>query len=228
MQKKTTVLFILTAIIVSGLSIYAYQKMMNKPDVAITPKESMTPKSTLTIIAFGDSLTAGYGVTLEESYPAILEKKLNEQNILATVINMGASGETTEIALERLDFVSKQNPDLVLLGLGANDMLRSLSPEKAKANLEEIIIYFKERNKQVILLGMKSVATNGSAYSASFDSIYPSLAEKYSLPLIPFFLEGVALNKSLNTGDGIHPNYLGYQKIVTDNILPIVLPYLKK
>ena len=193
-----------------------------------TIQKPTAPKTTLTIVAFGDSLTAGYGVSLAESYPTILEQKLREENISAKVINMGVSGETTDIALERLDFVNDQNPDIILLGLGANDMLRSLPPENAKANLEKMIVYFKEKNRKVVLLGMKSTTTNGSAYRTSFDAIYPDLAKKYSLPLVPFFLDGVVLRASFNTSDGIHPNSLGYQKIVSENILPVLLPYLKK
>ena len=212
------IIFILIAIF------FVYKSTTNTETEKNTIQKPTAPQSTLTIVAFGDSLTAGYGVSLGESYPTILEQKLHEQNISAKVINMGVSGETTDIALERLDFVNDQNPDIILLGLGANDMLRSLPPENTKANLEKMIVYFKEKNRKVVLLGMKSTATNGSAYRASFDAIYPDLAKKYSLPIVPFFLDGVVLRASFNTSDGIHPNKLGYQKIVSENILPVLLP----
>ena len=197
------------------------------PALKETSQKPTTIKPSLIIVAFGDSLTAGYGVPLNESYPFILEQKLREQNIEATVINMGVSGETTEIALERLDFVNAQNPSIVLLGLGANDMLRSMSPENAKANLEKMILYFKDKNVKVVLLGMKSTITNGKTYRTSFDAIYPDLAKKHSLPLVPFFLEGVVLRSSLNIADGIHPNFAGYEKIVSENVLPVLVKVLK-
>lgn len=179
------------------------------------------------IVAFGDSLTAGYGVSLDESYPSLLENKLKELNSNIQVINMGVSGEVTTAGIERVDFVLSQKPSLVLLGLGANDMLRASSPVKTRDNLEIIINRFKDANIPVILLGMKSVASNGEEYRALFDPIYPSLAQKYNLPLVPFFLEGVALNPALNTNDGIHPNKSGYEKIINDNILPVLLPILE-
>lgn len=181
-----------------------------------------------TIIAFGDSLTAGYGVELSESYPSILETKLQEANFQAKVINMGVSGETTSMALERITFIKEQMPDVVLLGIGANDMLRALPPEEAKKNIETIIKSFQEAGIPVVLLGMKSVATNGSAYRESFDGLYPTLAKEYDIPLVPFFLEDVVLNPTRNISDGIHPNKVGYEIIVEKNILPVLLPYLKQ
>jgi acyl-CoA thioesterase-1 len=191
-------------------------------------EETQATSTTLTLVSFGDSLTAGYGVALSESYPSILEKRLQENGISVTILNMGVSGETTSMALERLNFVLQQNPDIVLLGLGANDMLRGLPPEQARANLETMVQFFQKNNTKVVLLGMEAVATNGASYRKEFNTIYPDLAKKYSLPLVPFFLDGVALNQSLNIDDGIHPNRAGYEKIVDKNILPILLPYLKK
>lgn len=229
MQKNKTIIITLLVIVFSAFFIFFMYKNNNNLSSADSPSKKITKEESLiTIVAFGDSLTAGYGVSLEESYPKILEQKLNEQNISVKVINMGVSGETTEIALERLDFINNQNPDIILLGIGANDMLRSLPPEKTKINIEKIINYFQEKNKGIILLGMKSINTNGPKYRESFNSIYTDLSKKYSLPLVPFFLEGVALNETLNISDGIHPNYLGYQKIVSDNIIPIIIPYLEK
>jgi acyl-CoA thioesterase-1 len=222
---KLALVFLVIAIVPF---IFVYKTSTDKVVIdSKVPVKIDTEKKSLTIVAFGDSLTAGYGVSIEESYPAILEKKLNEYNIPSKVINMGVSGETTEIALERLDFVNNQNPDYVLIGLGANDMLRSMPPEKAKENLEKIIIFFKEKDRKIILLGMNSFPTNGAAYIKAFNSIYSDLSQKYSLPLVPFFLEGVALRREFNLSDGIHPNYSGYQKIVDDNLLPVILKYIK-
>lgn len=181
-----------------------------------------------TIVAFGDSLTAGYGVSLNESYPSMLEKELQKKISNVKVINMGVSGETTTAALERIDFVLSQKPNLVLLGLGANDMLRSSSPATAKKNLRAILQKFKDANIPVVLLGMKSVANNGKEYAAEFDSIYPPLAKEFNVQLVSFFLEGVALDPSLNTSDGIHPNKAGYEKIIQQNILPVLDPLLSR
>lgn len=189
-----------------------------------TPEE----KKEFTIAAFGDSLTAGYGVDITESYPYVLEQKLKEEGFSVKVINMGVSGETTSGGVERVAFVLEQNPDIVLLGLGANDMLRSLPPSLIKENLNTILQAFAENNKKVVLLGMQSSITNGKTYREEFNKIYEDLAKEYSLPLVPFFLDGVALRPSLNNNDGIHPNKDGYIKIVEDNIMPVLLPYLKK
>ncbi len=192
-------------------------------------EESLSPnQKQIKIIAFGDSLTAGYGVDLQDSYPKILENKLRERNIQATIINMGVSGETTSMSIERIPFILEQSPNIVLLGIGANDMLRSLSPEEAKKNIDVIIKSFKDANVPVVLLGMRSVASNGTLYRNSFDEIYPNLAKNYNLPLVPFFLEGVVLDPALNNSDGIHPNRAGYEKIINNNILPVLIPYINK
>lgn len=199
-------------------------------EVSIVPTNVLNDSSkdaSYTIIAFGDSLTAGYGVSLEESYPAILERALRERNLDVRVINMGVSGEVTTAGVERVDFILSQKPSLVLLGLGANDMLRASSPQIARTNIETIVRRLTDAQVPVILLGMKSVASNGDTYREEFDPIYPSLALQYRIPLVPFFLEGVALDPALNTRDGIHPNALGYEKIVRENILPILLPVLE-
>lgn len=200
-------------------------------EVSIMPTKELhttSPDASYTIIAFGDSLTAGYGVSLEESYPAMLERALRERNLDVRVINMGVSGEVTTAGVERVDFILSQKPSLVLLGLGANDMLRASSPQIASTNIETIVRRLTEAQVPVILLGTKSVASNGDTYREEFDPIYPSLAQKYRIPLVPFFLEGVAIHPEFNTRDGIHPNARGYEKIVRENILPILLPVLEE
>ncbi len=227
MTIKQLLIFILgiTSLVVLVFSGIIYFKRDTTPATSST---STVEKKELTIVAFGDSLTAGYGVDLSESYPYILDERLAQEKISAKVINMGVSGETTQGGTERVSFVLEQEPDVVLLGLGANDMLRSLPPSLVRTNLDFIIKSLTDANKKVVLLGMKSSITNGSAYRQEFDVIYEDLAKKYDLALVPFFLEGVVLRSSLNTSDGIHPNKAGYEKIVDENILPILLPYLKK
>lgn len=192
--------------------------------VVVVSTRSTNP---ITVIAFGDSLTAGYGGPLEDSYPSLLEKELTLINKNIKIINMGVSGETTTAGLDRVDFVISQKPSIVLLGLGANDMLRASSPKIAKENLKTIIERFQKEGITIVLLGMKSTASNGKQYRDEFDAIYPSLAKSYNLTLVPFFLEGVVLNPALNNNDGIHPNKAGYEKIVKENILPILLPILE-
>lgn len=199
------------------------------PETALTqPVQTFNDSDAFTIVAFGDSLTAGYGVNLEDSYPSLLENILKEKSIRVKILNMGVSGETTSGGLDRVQFVIDQKPNLVLLGLGANDMLRSSPPSLARSNLEAIISSFQSQNIPVVLLGMRSVASNGSQYNTEFNNIYPDLAKKYNISLVPFFLDGVALRKDLNTSDGIHPNKAGYEKIVNENILPVLLPILKQ
>ncbi len=212
-----------------GVGIFAVTRDTPKNATRIlTPAEqkSTSTKESFVIVAFGDSLTAGYGSTLEESYPVLLESYLQSQNKNVTILNMGVSGETTTGSLDRIDFILSQKPSLVLLGTGANDMLRSTSPQLVEANLRKILERFKKENVPVVLLGMKSVASNGAEYQKEFDTIYPALAKEYSLPFVPFFLEGVALRPELNNSDGVHPNRAGYEKIIKNNILPVLIPIL--
>jgi len=204
-------------------------KSSNKKEVTNTTSNTSSKKE-YKIVAFGDSLTAGYGVELRDSYPSILEAALNKQfsdkNVSIKVINTGVSGETTSGGVERIDFVISQNPNLVLLGLGANDMLRATDPSLTKTNLDKIIKSFKDKNIPVVILGMQSQVSNGINYKINFDSIYTDLSKKHDMLLVPFFLEGVAMVSSLNISDGIHPNRAGYEKIINENILPILLPFL--
>ncbi|MES2986052.1 MAG: arylesterase [Patescibacteria group bacterium] len=174
------------------------------------------------IVAFGDSLTAGYGVDDVDNYPSVLQERLRMVNPNITVVNMGVSGETTAGGLKRVDSVVAEKPDAVLLGFGANDILRSLSPSDAKANLEEMIEKFQQNNIRVILMGMRTSLNSAAVYRKEFNDIYPQLAEKYDAVLIPFFLEGVVLKEDLNIADRLHPNTAGYVKIVDENIMPVV------
>lgn len=226
---KSKVIIIIMLILFLSISYFLYTKEQKK-----TPLKNQLAKGSLiatsthnevfTIIAFGDSLTAGYGVPLEESYPSLLEKELQKRNKNIVVVNMGISGETTTGGLDRVDFILSQKPSLILLGLGANDMLRSSSPIIAKENIRKMLQRITTNNIKVILLGMKSVASNGKTYNDEFDVIYTTLAKEFNVPLVPFFLEGVTRNPSLNINDGIHPNKTGYEKIVEENILPVLLP----
>ena len=188
---------------------------------------SSTPEAAKPVlVAVGDSLTEGLGVQPEEAYPAQLQARLSEAGLKWEVINSGVSGETSSGALTRLDWVLKTKPDAVLLITGANDGLRGLDPELTRQNLDAIVSKLKDQGIKVMLGGMKAPPNLGDDYTSQFESIYPAVAEKHGVPLIPFFLEGVAKTPELNQEDGKHPNPEGYAVIV-ENILEPVVDWLK-
>ena len=166
------------------------------------------------IVAFGDSLTAGLGVTADETYPAELQRRLDALGLRYRVINAGVSGETTAGGLRRVPWILRSKPEIVILELGANDGLRGLRVQETKANLEAIIQQLQQSGTQVILAGMKLPPNYGNDYRSAFERLYPDLATRYRLPLIPFFLDGVAASTTLNQADGIHPTARGYRAIV--------------
>jgi acyl-CoA thioesterase-1 len=177
------------------------------------------------IVAFGDSLTAGFGVGADEAYPARLQRRLQEQGLHYRVINAGVSGDTTAGGLRRLDWVLKSRPEVVILELGANDGLRGLNLEQTKSNLERIIQRCQNASVTVVLAGMKLPPNYGADYTKGFEAMYPELARQYRLTLIPFFLDGVAGSAELNQADGIHPTSEGY-RIIADKVLETVKPLL--
>lgn len=177
------------------------------------------------IVAMGDSLTAGLGVSPQKSYPALLEQLLRERGLNYRVVNGGVSGETSSGARSRVDWIISMKPDLVILETGANDGLRGLAPELVRSNIGEIIEKMRQADISVILAGMQMVANMGPDYVTSFNLIYPELAAEHGVSFMPFFLEGVALQPELNQDDGIHPNEQGY-RIIAGNVLPYVLEVL--
>jgi len=181
----------------------------------ITPQ---TGAPRLKIVAFGDSLTAGFGLAEKESYPYLLQEKLKADGYDYEVVNAGVSGETSLGGLERADWVLEQeNVKILILELGANDLLRGLSPAKMKANLDKIIRKAKARNIKVLLCGMLAPPAAGGEYQREFMMAFPDLAEEHKTAFLPFLLEGVAAKKELNQPDGIHPNADG-EKIMTENV----------
>jgi acyl-CoA thioesterase I len=166
------------------------------------------------ILAFGDSLTPGYGLAPDQAFPVQLASRLKSDGYDVTVINAGVSGDTSADGLARLDWALGDHPDVVLVEFGANDMLRGLDPKRAAANLDAILAKLKAAKLKVLLLGMQAASNWGAEYKKSFDAIYPALAEKYAVPLYPFFLDGVALDPKLNQGDGLHPTAAGVAVIV--------------
>lgn len=177
------------------------------------------------IVAFGDSLTAGLGVATEDTYPARLQRRLDEQGLRYRVINAGVSGDTTAGGVRRVEWVLKSHPDMVILELGGNDGLRGLNVQETKANLERIIQRCREASVTVVLAGMKLPPNYGADYTKAFEAIYPALAKRYRVLLIPFFLDGVAGSASLNQADGIHPTSEGY-RIITEKVLEQITPLL--
>lgn len=187
---------------------------------------SSMPETRPRIVAFGDSLTAGFGVSTEDSYPAQLQRRLDALGYDYRVINAGVSGDTTAGGLRRVSWILTKKPDVVILELGANDGLRGLSIDQTHNNLREIILRLQEAGVGIVLAGMKLPPNYGHDYLARFEAIYPALAEEYRLPLIPFFLEGVGGSPSLNQADGIHPTAKGYT-LVVGQVLKILSPLLK-
>ncbi|MFZ5969954.1 MAG: arylesterase [Bacteroidota bacterium] len=185
-------------------------------------------KSTKTILFFGDSLTAGYGLSVEEAFPALVEKQLIKKGLAVKVVNAGLSGETSAGGLNRIDWILRQPIDVFVLELGANDGLRGLPLDQTISNLQGIINKVKGKYPQckVVLAGMMVPPNLGKEYTEQFRKIYPDLARKNKATLIPFLLEGVAGDEKLNLTDGIHPNVEGHQKVAT-NVTTILEPLLR-
>jgi acyl-CoA thioesterase-1 len=179
-------------------------------------------------ILFGDSLMAGYGLPQEKHLSIVLQNNLNETGYNLEIINGSVSGSTSAGGLNRAEWsLSETEIDLMILGLGANDMLRGISPIETEKNLEKIIQIAKLKNIEIILAGMIAPTTHGFSYKKKFDNIYPKLAKKYDLNLIPFLLEGVALKPEFNQDDGMHPNEKG-TLIVSDTLKKSIISFIKK
>ena len=176
------------------------------------------------VVAFGDSLSAGYGLKPAESFPVQLEAALRRGGTQVRVHNAGVSGDTTAQGRARLGFVLrslKAKPDLVILQLGGNDMLRAIDPAQTEANLSAILADLKKRGIPVLLAGMLAAPNMGKAYQTRFDAVYPKLARQYGVKLYPFFLNGVTANRTLLLKDGLHPTGKGVSVVVA-GILPQV------
>jgi len=174
------------------------------------------------IVLFGDSLMAGYGLPNEHHLSMVLQESLRAEGYNIEVINGSVSGSTSSGGLNRAEWtLSETNIDLIILCLGANDMLRGINPKETKNNLEKIIKTAQDKNIKVILAGIVAPTSHGLKYKKNFDKIYPDLSKQYNLPLIPFLLEGVALKAELNLSDGMHPNEKG--TIIISKILQEII-----
>jgi acyl-CoA thioesterase-1 len=183
--------------------------------------ERRTPVTPLTIVAFGDSLTSGHRLPRREAYPAQLEADLRAAGVQATVINHGVSGDTTAGGVRRLDAALAEQPQILIVAFGANDGLRGVSVPQVRANLERIISTAQARGVSVLLCGMEALPLYGWQYTVDFHQLFPDVASKYDVPLVPFMLNGVLGNPDLMTSDGVHPNAAG-ARLIAQNVLPYV------
>jgi len=188
---------------------------------SVVPRYAHAAGRPMNIVAFGDSLTAGYGLAANEAFPAQLQRALEAKGVAATVVNAGVSGDTTAGGLSRLDWSVPDGTDAVILELGANDALRGFDPAITRKALDAILHRFQERKIPVLLCGMVAPPNLGAEYGRAFNAIYPDLAAETGAILYPFFLTGVAADPKLNQHDGLHPTAAGVAVIVA-RILPQV------
>ncbi|HXO22379.1 MAG TPA: arylesterase [Thermoanaerobaculia bacterium] len=174
------------------------------------------------VIFLGDSLTAGLGLAEDQAFPALLARRLGELGSPIRLVNAGVSGDTSAGGLRRIDWLLRQKPDVVVVGLGANDALRGADPTEIEHNLREIVVHARAGGARVLLLGMRIPPNYGGDYAGRFAAIYPRIAREMDVPLVPFLLEGVGGDPALNQADGIHPTAQGQERVAK-----VILPYLR-
>ena len=207
----------------SLISLFALSIFSGCPSNPENPSETQVYRKNSTencfrILILGDSLTEGYGVSAQQAFPSLLEKKLNDEfssdkNSSYEIINAGISGSTSSGGVSRIEWLLKSKPDFLILALGGNDGLRGVPVEETKNNLEKIILAAKSKNIPTLLAGMKMPPNYGIEYTREFSKLFEDLANQEDVPLIPFLLEGVGGNPAMNLPDRIHPNPAGHQKI---------------
>ena len=219
--------FTFSAVFFSACGVSTAEKPSN-----VNPAKKQPPVQVLSgrpkIIAFGDSLTAGFGLAEKESYPYLLQEKLNADGYKYEVVNAGVSGDTSLGGLERIDWVLEmENVEILILELGANDLLRGVPVAQMKKNLDNIIRKAKAKNVKVMLCGMLAPPSVGAQYQREYTNAFPDLASEHKVEFLPFILEKIALDKKLNQADGIHPNAEGAE-IMTENVYKSLKPMLEK
>ena len=213
-----------TAKILMGLVflVFAFFGCSDNPESPAASEPETQIHSKKSLVAIGDSLTAGLGVDASKAFPAQLEKRLAADGYNIRVINAGISGETSSGTLSRIEWVlTSLNPDYVILVTGANDGLRGIDTDLLQSNLDDIITKLKNRPVKILFGGMKMLPNLGPTYAGKFEGVYKAVAQKHGVLFVPFFLEGVAGEPHYNQADGIHPTAEGYTRIV-DHIYPYV------
>jgi acyl-CoA thioesterase-1 len=178
------------------------------------------------VVALGDSLTAGLGVAADEAFPARLEARLTTEGYAYRVVNAGVSGDTPAGGLRRVDWVLRARPDVVIVALGANDGLRGQDPRAMRANLDEIVARLLAAGARVLLVGMRLPPNYGGDYTTEFEAVFPAVARRAKVALVPFLMDGVAGVPGLNQADGIHPTAAG-QQAIADHLWPYLRPLLR-
>jgi acyl-CoA thioesterase I len=216
-----------TLLLIQGLSACGQTPVVEVPAKGV--KAQVPAEYDRLIVAFGDSLYAGYQLGPNEGLAPQLQAALNAKGIKARVHGAGVSGDTSAAGKARLNFVLdnlERKPDVVVLGLGGNDMLRGIKPTETRANIAAMVAELDRRGIDVVLTGMLAAPNLGPDYANAFNPIFPALAKQYDAPLLPFFLDGVVTDKTLMLGDGIHPNAKGVTKVV-EKLTPLVERELK-
>ena len=208
----------LSLISLSTLSIFSGCPSNSENPTETQVYRKNTKENSFRILILGDSLTEGYGVSAQQAFPSLLEKKLNEEfspdkNDTYEIINAGISGSTSSGGVARIEWLLKSNPDFLIIALGGNDGLRGVPVEETKNNLKKIILTAKSKNIPILLSGMKMPPNYGIEYTHEFSKLFIDLAEEENVPLVPFLLEGVGGDPAMNLPDRIHPNPVGHQKI---------------
>ncbi|CAN5432460.1 arylesterase [soil metagenome] len=195
--------------------------------ISLTICNTTVAQNQKSVLFFGDSITAGYGLDEEQAYPALIQQKIDSLGMEHKVVNAGLSGETTAGGARRVDWILQQEIDVFILGLGGNDGLRGIDPENTRENLQTIIEKVREKNPDItiVLAGMEAPPNLGEQYTSRFRQVFADIAEENDLIFIPFLLEDVAAVRELNQPDGIHPTAEG-QQIIADNLWEVIKPLL--
>jgi len=197
------------------------------PPSADAKSPAPAPASRPRIVVLGDSLTAGLGLSPDQAYPALLQRRLNDEGLAYDVVNAGVSGDTSAGGLSRLNWALDGDVRVLIVALGGNDALRGLPPAELRHNLSRIIEQAQARKIAVVLAGMEAPPNYGRDYTVAFRQVYPDLAKLYHVTLLPFLLDGVAGHETLNQPDGIHPTAAG-ARIVADNVWSVLRPLVEK
>jgi acyl-CoA thioesterase I len=215
---------LLVVVALAGCGRRAPQPVPASSETAIAATATAAPE--IRVLVVGDSLAAGMGLPLDEAFPAVLERRLRADGLPARVQNGGVSGDTTTGGLERLGWLLRQRPDVVVIELGANDGLRGLPLDRTEENLRSLVARSRAAGASVLLVGMKVPTNMGPEYSRGFSDIFARVASDTGTPLVPFLLEGVALVPGANQADGIHPTREGQERLAA-NVLPHLQPLVR-